>query len=90
MRVNIIITRWMLLLQVYRKINNLKVDEAGCLDDDGNRVLLFSKQFKKDLSDFYEKGYRSLGATVDYMLYWEEEEKGSEVPIIFPILELER
>lgn len=70
--------------------DNLKVDEAGCLDANGNRVLLFSKQFKKDLSNFYEKGYRSLYATVDYILYWEEEEKGSEVPIILPILELER
>lgn len=69
--------------------DNLKVDEAGCLDNDGNRVLLFSKKFKKDLVYFYEKGYRPLGATVDYMLYWEEE-NGKEVPIIFPILELDR
>lgn len=70
--------------------DKLKVDESGCLDLEGNRVLCFSKKFKEELFNYNKKGYRPVGARVDYVLYWEEEDKGIEVPIVFPILEFEK
>ncbi|HHV12353.1 MAG TPA: hypothetical protein GXX75_18925 [Clostridiales bacterium] len=69
--------------------DELKMDEAGCLDLAGNRVLYFSERFKKELQQFEEKGYHPVGARVDYILYWKEEDK-EEVPIVFPLVGFER
>ena len=68
----------------------LVVDESGCNDLEGNRVLCFSGHFKKEMQKFINMGYQPTCAMVDYILYWEEENKGKEVPIIFPILEFEK
>ena len=70
--------------------DTLLVDEVGCYDLEGNRVLCFSELFKKEMQKYINMGYQPTGAMVDYILYWEEEDKGKEVPIIFPILEFER
>lgn len=68
----------------------LKLDENGCLDLKGNQVLLFSSKFKKEIEYFAQKGYKPVNASVDYILYWKDEEKEAEVPIIFPLIEFER
>ncbi|HHU73642.1 MAG TPA: RecQ family ATP-dependent DNA helicase [Clostridiales bacterium] len=70
--------------------DKLKVDEAGCLDLEGNRILYFSERFKKELKQFKRKGYQPIDAKVDYVLYWKEEKKEQEVPIVFAVLEFEK
>ena len=70
--------------------DELKVDESGCLDLAGNRVLCFSNKFKQELFAYNKKGYHPIGAKVDYILYWKDENKDIEVPIVFPVLEFER
>ena len=70
--------------------DKLKVDESGCLDLNDNRVLYFSERFKKEIQGYLQKGYRPVGANVDYILYWQEDGMESEAPIILPILEFER
>lgn len=70
--------------------DKLLLDDAGCLDGEGNRVMYFSKQFQGDLQKMKQKGYQPVNACVDYILYWEEDGKGEEVQIVLPILEFER
>lgn len=70
--------------------DKLQVDESGCLDLNGNRILYFSKRFKNEMQKYIYKGYRPVDAKVDYILFWEEEDKGKEIPIVFPAIEFEK
>lgn len=69
--------------------DELTADNEGCIDSSGNRILYFSRYFKEELQQYIKKGYNPKRARVDYILYWNEED-GEEVPVIFPVLELER
>lgn len=68
----------------------LKIDDSGCLDSSGRRILYFSERFKGELQQFKQKGYHLVSARVDYVLYWKQEEEENEVPIVFPVVEFER
>lgn len=70
--------------------DELKLDESGCFDSAGNRVLHFSERFKGELLQFEQKGYHPISARVDYILYWKQESEEEEVPIVFPVVEFER
>lgn len=68
----------------------LKVDEEGCLDESGSRVLRFSMRFKEVIKAQRRKGYLLEKARVNHILYWqqgdEDMEKGhsKEILVLFP------
>lgn len=68
----------------------LTVNNDGGLDSNGQTVLRFSQKFmKKEMKDMQEKGYELKHAKVNFIVYWENEDK-QEIKIILPELCFER
>ena len=66
--------------------DELKVDQEGCLDQNDNRVLKFSKKFKKIISQ-QMKGYHLMNARVNHILYWQQEDEDKEILVLLPEVE---
>ena len=56
---------------------------TGLCDSSGRSVLKFSEAFRKKLALFSERGYKIVGAKVDFVLFWKNEE-GREVKVVLP------
>lgn len=68
----------------------LTVNHTGGLDTKGQCVLKFSQKFvKEQIKNMQEKGYELNHAQVNFILYWENEDK-QEIKIILPELSFER
>lgn len=80
-------------LKVQKSLSNLKsgdelkVDELGCVDQYGNRILIFSKNFKELLKSYKAKNYQITKAKVNHILYWMEDGADKEILILFPEIE---
>ncbi|HSI75691.1 MAG TPA: RecQ family ATP-dependent DNA helicase [Lunatimonas sp.] len=68
----------------------LMVREGECFDARGQSVLKFSKSFLRELEEMAEKPYRLSSVTVNYLVYWKDEEQSWEGLIILPELMFER
>lgn len=64
----------------------LTVGEDGCMDNKGNSLLKFSKQFVVQIENMKEKNYELKSAKVNFIVYWKKEETRQEVKIILPEL----
>jgi ATP-dependent DNA helicase RecQ len=64
----------------------LTVSEDGCMDNKGNSLLKFSKQFVGHIENMKAKNYELKSAKVNFIVYWKKEETGQEVKIILPEL----
>ena len=64
------------------------VDDVGCLDARGNRLLLYSRKFQEKLQKCFADGYHLLRAKVSFMYYWHAEGREEEVLVMLPQLEL--
>ena len=67
--------------------DDLKVDEEGCQDQNGNHVLLFSSKFKEVVKYQESKGYHLIKAKVNHILYWQQEGNNEEILVLFPEVE---
>jgi ATP-dependent DNA helicase RecQ len=56
----------------------------------GKVIGLFSKKFREELNKYYEKNYEIIGATIQFIVYWKEDEGDIEFPIILPELKLKK
>ncbi len=65
----------------------MKFDENGCMDERGNRVLIFSAKFKEEMKKFTDRGYKPFSAKVNHILYWKQEDREDETLIVLPQLE---
>jgi ATP-dependent DNA helicase RecQ len=54
------------------------------------KIGLFSKKFKEDLNKYYEKKYKIIKATIQFIVYWKGDEEDTEFPIILPELKLKK
>lgn len=68
----------------------LKVDEKGCLDNNNNRILMFSSKFNKELQKYIKIGYKLSSAKVRYVVFWKPKETEESIRILFPVIELVR
>ncbi len=67
----------------------LTVREGECFNARGQAVLKFSKSFARELEDMTQKPYRLSTVTVNYLVYWQDEEQ-REGLVILPELLFER
>lgn len=70
--------------------DSMKFDENGCMDEKGNRVLIFSGRFKEEMKKFINIGYRPFAAKVNNILFWKQEDFEHEALVVFPQLEFIR
>ena len=68
--------------------DEIGVDDAGCLDARGNRLMFYSRKFQEKLQKYFSDGYHILRAKVSFMYYWHEEGREEEVLVMLPQLEL--
>ena len=65
----------------------MKFDENGCMDEKGNRIIIFSVKFREEMKKYIDKGYNPLSARVNHILYWKQEDREDETLIVLPQLE---
>ena len=56
----------------------------------GEKVVQFSKRFKEDITRWSSKGFRIENASVNFIVYWKDEEKNIEVKILLPEIFLKK
>lgn len=66
----------------------LAVDSVGCLDDFGQYVVKFSRQFGQRLQAYLQRGYRLQQAWVNFVVLWQGEEDKQEIRIVLPEIHL--
>lgn len=62
----------------------LNINEEGCTLNENHFVLKFSKAFKQKLNETGLKSYTMEKATINFTLYWEDEENEEVVKVILP------
>lgn len=67
--------------------NLISFDENGCMDERGNRILIFSASFKQEIGKHIIKGYKPLSAKVNHILFWKQQDLEDETLIVLPQLE---
>jgi len=81
---------------VQRRINalesgsNLSVLENGLGNSNKEKVIGFSRKFSDSLAEWQKKGFHIDKATVNFIVYWKDEEKNKELKIILPQLVLKK
>jgi len=81
---------------VQRRINalesgsNLSILENGLGNSNNEKVIGFSKKFSDSLAEWQKKGFHIYKATVNFIVYWKDEEKNKELKIILPQLVLKK
>lgn len=70
--------------------DEIDIDNEGCFNSNGERILKFSNKFKSFIKMQNERGYFVNKAKIKYILYWYEKETDSEIMILFPIVEFSR
>ena len=66
----------------------LAVDSVGCLNDFGQYVVKFSRQFGQRLQAYLQRGYRLQQAWVNFVVLWKGEEDKQEIRIVLPEIHL--
>jgi ATP-dependent DNA helicase RecQ len=68
----------------------LTVDESGCRNSKGQRVLKFSKQFIKKVEIMRQNNYIPKTAKIRFIVYWQKEDLEYEIRIVLPELNFKR
>jgi len=53
-------------------------------------VLKYAQKFKTVLDEYARKGFQPTEATVNFVVYWKDETKGTESVILLPQLVLKK
>ncbi len=69
---------------------HLVIKDGGCANNSGDIVLKFSKKFNDTISWLEDQGYHLKNARINFILFWKDPEKESEVKIILPELDFEK
>jgi ATP-dependent DNA helicase RecQ len=83
------ITRQHLISEVISG-NTLNIQGDECLNQRGQSVLKFSKQFLKKIETMREKKFELTYAKVNFIVYWKKEDTEHEVKIILPELHFKK
>jgi len=74
------------LISGMRSGDKLTWNGKECINTKGQPILRFSKNFSKEIEKLNEKNYRLKKVTVNFILYWLNEETEKEIKIILPEL----
>lgn len=69
--------------------DEIHVDDRGCLDQKGHRILLFSQKFKTEINKINDQGYQFVNARVSFIIYWKKEGT-EEIRIILPEIDFKK
>ncbi len=69
---------------------NLSILESGLGNLNRDKVIGFSRRFTDSLSDWQRRGFKIDKASVNFSVYWKDEEKNKELKILLPQLVLKR
>lgn len=78
------------LISKLKSGDTLAVTNEGCSNSNGIFVVKFSSNFKEKAAAFGNKGYRLKSASVNYIVYWKNEDSDKEIKIILPEVRLQR
>ena len=70
--------------------DNLVIGNNGCITIKGDVVLKFSKNFNETISRLKDQGYHLKNARINFILFWKDSEKETELKIILPELDFEK
>lgn len=70
--------------------DSLILNGYECLDQKGNPVLKFSKNFSEQIENKKENKYILKEAKVNFIIYWKKEDSDQEIKIVLPELYFER
>ena len=70
--------------------DRLYVSEEGCKDNNGQKILKFSKKFLDEIAEHKTKGYELKGAKINFIVYWTDEKLNQELKIVLPEIYLEK
>lgn len=78
------------LISQLKSGDTLTINGNECLDDKGNSVLKFSKQFNEKIESMKAKNYELKSAKINFIVFWEKEDSEQETKIILPELNFEK
>ena len=64
--------------------DELLIDNEGCMNLSGERVLKFSKKFIETINLQKSKGYSLTSSKINFIVYWTNDETSNEIKIILP------
>jgi len=62
----------------------VSINDEGCINEKGEQVLKFSKHFLDRIDQFKQKGFILKEASVNFIVYWMDQDKMKEYKIILP------
>ena len=68
----------------------LRILDDGLGNANGEPVLKYAQKFKTVLDEYARKGFQPTEATVNFVVYWKDETKGTESVILLPQLVLKK
>lgn len=70
--------------------SRLMLSEEGCLNENKELVLKFSKRFNEKIEGFSVKGFSVKSVKIGFVIYWKSEGEDEEVKIILPEIHFEK
>ncbi len=70
--------------------NKLEIDGDQGLSVQGKPILKFSQGFKNEIESLQVKNYQLKSASVNFIVYWKNEDSGEEVKIVLPELRFQK
>lgn len=64
--------------------DKLTIKDDECLNQNGQSVLKFSRQFLSKIEEMHSLGYNIKECKINFIVYWEKEEFEREFMIILP------
>jgi ATP-dependent DNA helicase RecQ len=63
---------------------NLTILNEGLGNSHGEPLIKFSRSFNQQLNEYISKGYKLRNAKINFIVYWNDKDKGLESKIILP------
>ena len=67
---------------------NLTILEDGLGNTNGKPLIKYSRKFADQLKEYSDKGYKLSNAKINFIVYWNNKDKGLESKIILPEITL--
>ena len=67
---------------------NLTILNEGLGNTNGQLLIKYSRSFTNQLNEYINKGYKLRSARINFIVYWNNKDKGLESKIILPEITL--
>lgn len=70
--------------------SKLSIVEGGLGNLKGEKIIAFSTKFNESLTEWHNRGFRIDQASVNFIAYWKDVQKGKEIKILLPQIVLKK